>query len=442
MAIDINISEREAHLFDGYNKLEEVLKLSQLVSYVFEQSVLNEIRYFARAYVDVRLATKKNKMEAAFGRAETALSAAFTDVLDALVNHIKVVVRDLRAKYIQATISDHLLELGYEKALLALRKADEMILLSRTNRSERFKNYVDFSNSEEFKNIVDFSFSLTELERRCELDRASSTRKLQLQRLRWVREALDNSIKDPVKCHFKLYVQPKYSAQTGNKTGVEALIRLFIPNSEFPITPDVFLEEAHQAKLGHKIGLWVLKESIKICMAWRNANLLHDYFDFAINLSPSLAGDEIFNQEFRDLVRENNLVTNISIEITEDWIQDAEEHKSVSHCVSTLPEKTRIAIDDFGAGTTRIEYLAIIPGLTSLKIDKRLVDGLLTRNKKRSQSLITGIVALAKENNLKVVAEGIEEEDQRNVLTSLGVDELQGYLLSRPIPSDEFKLEP
>ncbi|MCU7836903.1 MAG: EAL domain-containing protein [gamma proteobacterium symbiont of Taylorina sp.] len=441
MPIIGEISERESTLFDGYNKLEEVLKLSQLVTYVFEKSVLNEIRYFARAYVDVRLSTNEKDRESAFGRAEAALSAAFTDVLDALVNHIKVVVRDIRAKFIQSTISDHLADLGYENALLALKKADNMILQSRANRNDRFKNYVSFSNATEFKHIVDFSFNLTELERRCELDKSSSTRKLELQRLRWVREALSNTTQDPKKCLFKLFVQPKYSAKTGSQVGVEALIRLFRPNTEFPMTPNIFLDDAHRANLGHEIGLWVLNEAIKILCDWKNDGVLPTEFDFAINLSPSLAGNDVFNQIFREKARDNGLVQHISIEITEDWISDAEEHKSVSHSVSTLPEETRIAIDDFGTGTTKIEYLAIISGLTSLKIDKSLVDGLLTRNKKRARALITGIIALAKENNLKVVAEGIEVESQKDTLVSLGIDELQGFLLSRPIQADIFKLQ-
>lgn len=438
--IDKKINSREENLFEGYNKLEEMLKLSQLVTYVFDKSVLNEIRYFARAYVDIRLSKDEEAEQKAYGRAEAALSAAFTDILDALVNHIKVIVQEFRSRYIYADVWQHLDDLGYEYAVKALQKADEMILQTRGDRTCRFDKYVEFSRNSEYQTIVEFAFSLLELERLCEVDRARSPKKTDLERLKWVREALGNKSKRSDKCMFELYVQPKYEAKdkaVACSVGVEGLLRLKRPDGPV-LAPDAFLEAALNGNQGHNIALWVLNEAVSILKEWQKDSPLPDKFDFSINLSPSLAGDESFNETFCRNVLENEVADHISIEITENWIIEAGEHKNISHCISALPEGTRIAIDDFGAGTTKLEYLAVIDGLTSIKIDKSLVDGLLTKNKKKATSLIRGIISLAQSNNLKVIAEGVEKQEQLDILIELGVDEIQGYLFSRPIPSDEF----
>lgn len=436
-----NIPEREKRLLEGYNKLEEILKLSQLVTYVFDRSVLNEIRYFTRAYVDVRLASSDEAKQSSFGRAEAALSAAFTDILDALVDHIKISVQKIRQKFINANVALHLNELKYKDALQALKSADDTILQSRAAREERFQKYIEFSNGDHYKTIVDFAFSLLELERRCELDNAQSSQKTELKRLRWSKEALENTEENKDKYKFELFVQPKIARGHSKPVGVEGLLRLKKPDSDFPLSPDMFLGAALKGNLGHDIALWVLNKAIETVTRWRKQELINEEFDFAINLSPSLAGDEKFNAIFRERILTNDVVGNISIEITEDWIIEAEEHKNISHCVASLPEKTRIAIDDFGTGSTKIEYIALIDGLTSIKIDKTLVDGLLTRNKERAKALISGIVSLAKSNRLKIVAEGVEIEEQKTILETLEVDELQGYFFSRPVSVEDFELK-
>ena len=433
------LDERECRLIEGYNKLEEMLKLSQLVMYVFEKSALNEIRYFARAYVDVRGATNEKDRQRAYGRAEAALSAAFTDVLDALVDHIKVMVRKFRDDFIFADVWLHLDEMGYLETVDALEKADYMILRTRGERNGRFDAYVQFSQTKEYENIIKFAFSLQELERRCELDKGRSNRKIELERLRWVREALNNATRNKEKCMFELYVQPKCAVDTPNTiVGVEALLRLKRPDLDLPLSPDAFLNVALKANQGHNIAVWVLNEAVKIIKDWQKNYTLPDQFDFAINLSPSLAGDEDFNKTFCNKVRGKKLSGHISIEITEDWVVEANEHRDISHCVKSLPGGTRIAIDDFGTGTTKIEYIALIDGLTSLKIDKTFIDGLLTKNKKSAETLIKGIVALADKTNLKVIAEGVEEKEQADILSALGVDQMQGYYFQRPIPASDF----
>lgn len=434
-----SLSERELSLCQGYNKLEEILKLSQLVTFVFDRSVLNEVRYFTRAFVDFRSADAQEDSEQAYGRAQNALSAAYTDVLDALVNYIKVSVLEIRTKFTHAKVFEHLDELKYESALKAMNLADKLILHTRTHRSERFAKYTEFAESEHFNELVEFAFNLMELERRCELDKGSSSRKIELNRIKWVREALINTINDPKKPRLELFLQPKFLADSGEISGVEGLIRLWVPNIEYPLTPNIFLEAAHNANLGHKIGMWVLHDAIRIVKQWKSKYDIPELLDFSINLSPSLAGDDTFNEAFTEEVRKNRVVNHISIEITEDWIEEADEYKSVSHCVNSLPQKTKIAIDDFGTGTTKLEYIAKIDGLSTIKIDKTLIDGLITKNHVKTELLINGIVALAKKNDLRVVAEGIEEQTQFDLLVSLGVDELQGYFLSRPIKQNEFE---
>lgn len=106
-----------------------------------------------------------------------------------------------------------------------------------------------------------------------------------------------------------------------------------------------------------------------------------------------------------------------------------------------LSKHTRVFIDDFGTGTTKIDYLAHIEGLSGIKIDMALIKRIGTKKQDRLVSLIGGIVNLAITHNLDVIAEGVEHDEQLKALLDLGVKKFQGFhkKLGKPVPIDSFK---
>jgi EAL domain-containing protein (putative c-di-GMP-specific phosphodiesterase class I) len=341
-------------------------------------------------------------------------------------------------------MAKHLKELNYTNTLYAIKKAEKMISGSRKDRENRFKNYVDFIQNGDFKLIKLFASNLPYLEYLCDLD-SSENRDIELTQLKQLKEALTHHKKD-IFPRFELYLQPKCTYDTENSkisiVGVEALLRFFEEGSDeksYPLAPDSFLDLAFQAYLDNEIGFWVLEEASTILSNWKEDGKLKTSCNFAINVTPSQFKDKAYVNKFLSTVSEKRIESNLSIELIEEWSDSSDEHKLVGHHINQLHKETKVAIDDFGTGSTKIGYLADIQGLDSIKIDKTLIDAVVSKNYDKAKKLIKGIVSLAHDNNLKVVAEGVETDEQVNDILALKVDEIQGYVFYKPMSVNEFE---
>ena len=231
---------------------------------------------------------------------------------------------------------------------------------------------------------------------------------------------------------FVLYYQPKFDAQSGKVLGVEALIRWNHPTRGL-LPPSEFLALAESIGLLLLIGEWTIQEACRQMSEW--IGMGYAEWTVAVNLSavqfnnPGLIG--IVQQALDCYALKAERLT---LEITESTaMRDPEV--SVSTLKGLREIGVRISIDDFGTGYSSLQYLKRLPA-GELKIDRGFVRELTPGGD--DAAIIAAIVALGRTLNLEIVAEGVETVAQREFLTSLGCNSLQGFLLARPMPPDEF----
>jgi PAS domain S-box-containing protein len=233
---------------------------------------------------------------------------------------------------------------------------------------------------------------------------------------------------------FALYYQPQFANNTGMLRGVEALIRWIDPEKGL-IPPNDFLPFAEENGFIHKINEWVIQEACEQAQEWVSEGLFND-----CRMGFNISGNNI---NFKQLAA--NIITALSktglnphsleIELTERvMMENTDEARQMLLHLKEMG--VSIAIDDFGTGYSALSHLQLFP-LTTLKIDRSFVMNMdKTEN---GLSLLHSIIGIAKSFNLKVVAEGVETEDQLSALGKMDCDELQGYLLSRPMPREKIK---
>ena len=147
-----NMETRFANLLEGYNKLEQLFKTSQLSLGDLRTSILNEHRYFARALVDYCKSTDNKTKEEAVARAEVALSCGYNDTVDAIVDKIKDFAMNVRREYWNAQVNEILNNYDYSAVCKAIKEADILISQTRKERGTRFDEYVKFADTDNFKN--------------------------------------------------------------------------------------------------------------------------------------------------------------------------------------------------------------------------------------------------------------------------------------------------
>ncbi|QJD70019.1 EAL domain-containing protein [Xanthomonas campestris pv. badrii] len=231
---------------------------------------------------------------------------------------------------------------------------------------------------------------------------------------------------------FVLHYQPKYCADDGRPIGAEALIRWQHPQRGL-VPPDSFIPLAERSGMIGPLGSWVLQQACRQMRAWRDAG--HGDWRVAVNLSATqLASPSLLDEVATTLDSYAIAPGQLTLEITETMaMHDAEA------CLHTLGQLNalgvRIAIDDFGTGYSNLLYLRKLPA-HELKIDRSFVQAM--DNGAEDIAIVAAVVALAHTMRLQVVAEGVETPAQRNTLERLGCDQLQGYLLGRPLPPEHF----
>jgi len=229
-----------------------------------------------------------------------------------------------------------------------------------------------------------------------------------------------------------LHFQPQVSLQSGNIVGVEALVRWRHPEIGL-VPPAKFIPLAEENGLIGAIGKWVLRAACAQAKAWQNDGLTP--FRIAVNLSGRQLGKINIVQEVRDVLEDTGLdPCYLELELTESSVMKQAER--AARTLDALRELgTTIAIDDFGTGYSSLSYLKRFP-VDRLKIDRSFVRDI--PEDANDIALAKAIVALGHSLNLSVVAEGVETQAQRELLTSIGCDEMQGFLYSAPRTASEL----
>lgn len=232
---------------------------------------------------------------------------------------------------------------------------------------------------------------------------------------------------------FVLHYQPKRCLSTGALAGAEALIRWNDPERGL-VPPGLFIPILEETGLIYDVGRWALGQALADNQRWRQAG--HAPLRVAVNVSFLQLRHRSFVAEVREaLAFDPAAGAGLELEITESMVmEDVEHSRSSLHALREMG--ITIAIDDFGTGFSSLSYLATLPADT-LKIDRSFIMGMDTGP--QGQALVSAIINMGHSLGLKVVAEGVETDEQCGRLALLGCDEIQGYLLSRPVAAEVFE---
>jgi diguanylate cyclase (GGDEF)-like protein len=240
-----------------------------------------------------------------------------------------------------------------------------------------------------------------------------------------LRQAIDNE-------EFVLYYQPKVNLVSGKVTSAEALIRWNDPRTGL-VQPGQFIPILEETGLIYEVGRWALHQAIRDYQRWRAAGL--PAVRIAVNVSPLQLRTINFIDEIRQVIAlDLHAAEGLELEITESLIMDNVE-QNITRLQAIRAMGITIAIDDFGTGFSSLNYLAKLP-VDTLKIDRSFV---IEMDATEGLALVSTIILVAHALKLKVVAEGVETEQQSRQLLSLNCDEMQGFLFSKPVPAEIFE---
>jgi len=242
---------------------------------------------------------------------------------------------------------------------------------------------------------------------------------------------LENKLRQAIeKQEFVLHYQPKVALSSGRITGLEALIRWSSPELGL-VAPGQFIPLLEETGLILQVGAWALKRASLDHRAWHEAGLTPPRV--AVNVSAIQLRQRDFVRTVRQAITLAVDPAAIELEITETNVME-----DIQSNTTKLTEIRRIgldiAIDDFGTGYSSLAYLARLP-IGTLKIDRSFVHAM--NQDRTARTLVETIINLAHTLRLKVVAEGVERQEERNALVGLKCDEMQGYLYAKPIPVED-----
>jgi EAL domain-containing protein (putative c-di-GMP-specific phosphodiesterase class I) len=227
---------------------------------------------------------------------------------------------------------------------------------------------------------------------------------------------------------FQIYYQPKVDLASDAIIGVEALLRWHHATRGW-IAPDVFIPVAEETGLIAELGDWVIREACKQLNNWSNEGLGH--LTVAVNVSvQQFARADFVESVLRTLWQYGVKPEQLELEITETLLMRNVDDTTA--CMKRFRAAgVTLSIDDFGTGYSSLGYLRQFP-VDALKIDRSFVKDLHTSDD--DAAICAAIIAMARELKLKVIAEGVANVEQLEFLRKHGCDQVQGYLISEPIP--------
>jgi len=231
---------------------------------------------------------------------------------------------------------------------------------------------------------------------------------------------------------LEVYYQPRHNAQTKDIVGVEALVRWFDPD-EGAISPGEFIPVAEECGLIANIDEWVLEKACSDVLSWHGKNT--PSIELSVNFSPAQFIRKNLHEIIEQILNRTGFPgSQLELEITESLF--AADNTDIKTIFEQLVEMgIDISVDDFGTAYSSLSRLKQLP-LHTLKIDQSFVRDL--GKDTDNEAIVRTIISLAHNLNLKVVAEGVETEEQYQFIKDNGCDTVQGFLLGRPLPGDEI----
>jgi diguanylate cyclase (GGDEF)-like protein/PAS domain S-box-containing protein len=230
---------------------------------------------------------------------------------------------------------------------------------------------------------------------------------------------------------FEMYYQPKVNLKTGSIEGLEALIRWHHPSGKH-ISPAVFIPLAEESRLIHIIGEWTVENTCGQIQEWYQK--FGDAVKIGINFSGRQFEQPDLVKKFKCIMRSKGVLPkHLEIEVTETAVM-----ANINTAIDILEQfrelGIQVSLDDFGAGYTSLGYLKKLP-IDTLKIDQSFIRDCTDNS---NLAIIQGIIAISQKMGFKTIAEGVETQEQHDLLKSLGCDQFQGYLCSKPLPAKEI----
>ncbi|WP_409281346.1 bifunctional diguanylate cyclase/phosphodiesterase [Pseudomonas defluvii] len=247
------------------------------------------------------------------------------------------------------------------------------------------------------------------------------------------RVALEHELRRAIeRDELSLYYQPKFSLKTQSLIGAEALIRWSNPTFG-DVPPEHFIALAEENGMILQLGDWVLEHACRQMQQWKQTYLA--FGPLSINLAGAQLRQPSLVKRIEQLLNTYHLSAgDLQLEITENFIMSqAEEALAILHQLKRLG--VQLAIDDFGTGYSSLSYLKRLP-LDILKIDQSFIRGL--PDDTHDAAIARAIIALGRSMQLTIIAEGVENLAQQRFLAAEGCEQIQGYIVSLPLPPEEF----
>jgi EAL domain-containing protein (putative c-di-GMP-specific phosphodiesterase class I) len=232
---------------------------------------------------------------------------------------------------------------------------------------------------------------------------------------------------------FQLCYQPILHLETNQTTGVEALLRWQHPEQGL-ISPYKFIETAENFGLLFSIGKWVVREACRQMHEWHSTHSLPERLNMTVNISARQLSNTNFVSDIKSAIKETGIApSRLQLEINENTIMaDLKQAAEVIHQLKQLG--VRISIGDFGTGLSSISWLRRCP-LDELKIDRSLISSIAAD--RANCDIVQLIVQLGQSLKLRVVAEGVENIGQLELLKKLYCEFGQGYFFSQPVDAKQ-----
>ena len=232
--------------------------------------------------------------------------------------------------------------------------------------------------------------------------------------------------------HFRLHFQPQVELGSGRLVGAEALLRWRDPELG-DVSPARFIPVAEESGFIVAIGDWVLHQAVRQASAWHERGM---DLPIAVNVSAlQFQQAQFVERVARALERGKLPADRLELELTESiLVRDADDALNRLHALARLG--VRLSIDDFGTGYSSLAYLKRFP-IGKLKIDRSFVNGL--PGDEGDAGIVRAILQMARAMHMKVVAEGVETEPQRQFLLEAGCDQFQGFLFAPALDSASFE---
>ena len=231
---------------------------------------------------------------------------------------------------------------------------------------------------------------------------------------------------------LQVYYQPKLCLKTGKLLGAEALARMQNQQGQW-VSPLEFIPLAEETGLIAELGLQVLRQACQECLSWQQQGY---QVPVSVNIAAAQFADPQLVQQIKDLLAELQLSAQLlELEVTESALM-LDVSKTQNMLSQLRASGIRTSIDDFGTGYSSLSYLKKFQ-VDVLKIDKSFVQEMLTD--RGDMEIVKAVISLAQSMNLQLIAEGIENEAQKDMLIKLGCEVGQGYLFSKPLSAANFR---